>query len=348
MGFLNIVKDQENNDGKFINNQQQQGNSTFTATSMQTAQYNNQMQANNQANYQQPVQQPANPTQNSTIMQQVPVGSINNPSTIKPNLEQLANIEALDENVQKADPLENGKNEIPVNPVATGDVIDYEKYERYIISPFEFIRNLTKMIFKPGSTLIEGANKYRSLKNGILNTLFMTILTIVFCLIGSFIAAMFVKVYNSGTESFHVVFNISNITQYNYIKDVINAILANMLPIIGISLVFYLMSFLNSKGLSLGSYLAIVNYSFIPFIVCYNVLFYLISLFSATIAFALLFACGGFTLVLIIIAISESLKFDNLNIKMYYFCSSLGIIFALLFILVIYIYFDGVIPFSML
>ena len=179
-------------------------------------------------------------------------------------------------------------------------------------------------------------------------TLYILVISVLSTLLGSVLSSIFIKEYNTVLENFTVNIDLKGFLRHDYLTDIKMALLFTVVPIILFAVVYYLMSFLNSKGLSIGSYLVIVNLSFVPYIFIYTIAFSLVALLASTLAYILLIASMAFSVALSLIAISECLKFDNINLKMYYFCASLGIIFALIFVLVLLIYFDGVIPFSML
>ena len=333
----------------------------------------NQMPQNNsmkpvQAPQPQPMQQPVQQPIQQPVQQPVA------PATIKPNFgnpapqqpvkqpvqqpvqqpvkndAQVA-INASKEKVEEAkantgpNPLDNGKNPIPVNPVADGPKDeDLEKLDRYMVSPGECLSVIKNMLFKPGTTIIECANKFRSLKSGLLFTLYFMIISAIICLIGGAISSIFVKTYNNVLETFSISIDFNGITTHNYLDDLFAIIFLNYIPIVLLSIIFYLVSFLNSKGLSLGSYLSIVNIAFIPFLVVYNLFFKLACVMSDTIGIILLVGSILYTIMLTIIGIGDNLKFDSINIKIWYFLISLTVCFALMFILAIYVFFDGISP----
>ena len=155
---------------------------------------------------------------------------------------------------------------------------------------------------------------------------------------------LFVKTYNNVLETFSISIDFNGITTHNYLDDLFAIIFLNYIPIVLLSIIFYLVSFLNSKGLSLGSYLSIVNIAFIPFLVVYNLFFKLACVMSDTIGIILLVGSILYTIMLTIIGIGDNLKFDSINIKIWYFLISLTVCFALMFILAIYVFFDGISP----
>ena len=318
---------------------------------------NPQMQRPNQPMQapQQPVQQPV-----QRPVQQPVQPPVQQPATIKPNLN---NNQAPAQNTQVAinaskekteaikanngpNPLDNNKNPIPVNPVADGPATENtEKLDRYMVSPSECLHVVRGMLFKPGTTLVDSANKFRSIKSGLLFTIYFMVITAVLCIVGGALSSIFVKTYSNVLESFSISIDINGFKTHNYLEDLFNMVILNYVPIIIMSLAFYLASFLNSRGLSLGSYFTIINIAFLPFLVMYNLLFRLACVLSDTIGFILLFASFIYTLVLLIVGIGDSLKFDSINTKIFYFVISISVSIGIIFIITIYVFFDGISPF---
>jgi len=363
----NMMPDQGNIiNTSFMSNQPMNNNMQrpMNQPMMQQPMNNNmQMQNNMPKNNMQPVQGNMQPVPPVNVPIQQPtikpnLNGIQNPVQNNPapvNNQQNNNQVAINTTKDKAeavkanngpDPLDNGKNPIPVNPVAEGPKdVDLEKLDRYMVSPKECLGVIKNMLFKPGTTIIDCANKYRSLKSGLLFTLYFMIITAVLCLIGGAISSIFVKTYSNVLETFSISIDFNGIKNHNYLEDLFVMLFINYLPIIIMSLTYYLASFINSKGLSLGSYLSIVNIAFIPFLVIYNLVFRLVGLLSDSIAIIVLFGSVVYTIILSIIGIGDNLRFDNINIKIWYFLICLTVSFAIIFILAIFVFFDGVSPF---
>ncbi len=377
--FNNMRPDQGNliNESFFNNNQQmQRPNQPMNNMQQRPPQMNNQMNNNRPQpmnnnrpqpmnNMQQPMQRPNQSMPVNQQPQRPPQQPIQAPihqqATIKPNLNnnqpnnnQNAQV-AINTTKEKSEaikannapnPLDNNKNPIPVNPVADGPAKENtEKLDRYMISPSECLHVIRSMLFKPGTTLVDSANKYRSIKSGLLFTVYFMIITAVLCIIGGALSSIFVKTYSNVLESFSISIDFNGFKTHNYLEDLFNMVILNYVPIIIMTLAFYLSSFLNSKGLSLGSYFTIINISFLPFLIVYNLFFRVACVLSDTLGFILLFASVVYTLVLSIVGVGDSLKFDSLNVKIFYFVISISVSIGILFILAIYIFFDGISPF---
>ena len=238
------------------------------------------------------------------------------------------------EYIQSLDPLNNANNPIPVNPVApVEEVIEKEK-----LGFGGIIKMVLGMVFKPGDVLDEKPDKYGTIDNGLKLTLILT-------LIFRVIAGMFIK-SDVGNVFGSVGFDFDNVFMLEYSYYLVTAVIISGVCILVVSLIYYLSSFFNNKGVSFGEYLIITSLSFIPFLFGYSVLLPVGSIFSSFIGYILLGVTVIYTLVSFISGINQALTFSSVNRKIIYNTFNLSVIFIAIAIIVYFIYFSGLINIS--
>lgn len=246
------------------------------------------------------------------------------------------------EYIQSLDPLNNANNPIPVNPVApVEEVIEKEK-----LGFGGIIKMVLGMVFHPGDVLDEKPDKYGTINNGLKLTLILTVLTLVLTLVFRVIAGMFIKDTNTVTGFGSIGFDFDNIFMLEYSYYLITAVIISGVCILVVSLIYYLSSFFNNKGVSFGEYLIITSLSFIPFLFGYSVLLPVGSIFSSFIGYILLGVTVIYTLVSFISGINQALTFSSVNRKIIYNTFNLSVIFIAIAIIVYFIYFSGLINIS--
>ena len=128
----------------------------------------------------------------------------------------------------------------------------------------------------------------------------------------------------------------------DYAYYLITAVVISGVSILIISLIYYISSFFNNKGVSLGEYLIITNVSFIPLLLGFSVLLPVGCLFHNYLGYALLGISLIYTLVCFISGINQALSFSSVNRKIIYNAFNLSVIFIAIAVVVYYIYFSGV------
>ena len=241
--------------------------------------------------------------------------------------------------INSLDPLNNASNPVPVNPVAPQE----EKVKKENLGIGGIIKMVFGMVFHPGDVLDKKPDKYGTIGNGIKLTLILTILTVVLSLLGRVISGMFVKDYNSITGAYKTSFDINNIFLLEYGYYLITALVISGVCILIVSLIYYISSFFNNKGVSFGEYLIITNLSFIPFLFGFSILLPIGCIVNSYLGYALLGITIIYTLVCFISGINQALSFSSVNRKILYNAFNLSVIFIAIAAVVYYVYFSGAI-----
>lgn len=253
----------------------------------------------------------------------------------KKDLEAQKRVE--EEYIKSLDPLNNATNPMPVNPTAPIE----EKVEKEKLNFFDIIKFTFGMINHPGDMLEEKPDIYGSTMNGIKFAFFSTIWTIILSLICRVVLGLFIKTFNQYTGDYTTRIGFDNIMTLDYSTFIVNAIVVSGVSILIVSLIYYLSSFFNNKGVSFGEYLLITNLSFISFLLGYSVLLPLGSIIHYYLGYALLGISVIYTLVCFISGINNELKFKSINRKIIYNAFNLSVIFLAIAFIVYLVYFSG-------
>lgn len=259
------------------------------------------------------------------------------------NQQKQNDIEAqkkVEENyIKSLDPLDNANNPIPVNPVAPVE----KKVEKEKLKFGHLLKMVFGMVFHPGDVLSENSEKYGTFGNGLKLSFILTILTVLFSVGFRVVAGMFAKDYNSITGAITTSFDINNIFMLDYVYYIITAVVISGISILIISLIYYISSFFNNKGVRFGEYLIITNLSFIPLLAGFSVLLPLGCIVNSYLGYALFGVSIIYTLVCFISGINQALSFSSVNKKILYNSFNLSLIFIAIAAVVYYIYFSGAI-----
>ena len=253
----------------------------------------------------------------------------------KKDLEAQKKVE--EDYIKSLDPLNNATNPMPVNPKAPVE----EKTTKEKLKFFDIISFTLGMIYHPGDMLDEKPDMYGNTSNGIKFAIFSTIWTIVLSLVGRVLLGLFIKTYNSVTGSYTTRIGFDNILTLDYSTFIVNAVVVSGVSILIVSLIYYLSSFFNNKGVSFGEYLLITNLSFISFLVGYSILLPLGCIVHYYLGYALLGVSVIYTLVCFISGINNELKFRSNNRKIIYNAFNLSVIFLVIAFVVYMVYFSG-------
>lgn len=237
------------------------------------------------------------------------------------------------------DPLNNAYNEIPVNPVAplqeelVDEEIDFKDVKANLFSLFSMIVGMT---LRPGTTIINNAKKYKSSYKALLITTWISVVSLIACLIVRLLVGSFVRVSNAVTGASHLQFNPALLFQPdNYIEYMAIALVVSLGAILVTSLVYYASSFLNSKGVPLGSYITISNLSLLPFILGVVVLYPVGSLFSRYIGVAAVIFAFLYSLITFFIGMNRILEFRNVDRQILYNVLNLSAIIMIMIIIML-------------
>lgn len=262
----------------------------------------------------------------------------------KNNVEEMEVLDTLTDEKEKEskssplDPLNNANNPVPVNPVAEPEeLFEEEELPKDVkANIFSVIGMMFGMILTPGTTIVTNSKKYRSTFKSFMVTVWITAVSLVLCIGVRILIGSFTKSYNAVTGASHVYFNFANIFSFdNYIQYLIIAFLISFVGIFVVALTYYASSFLNSKGVPLGSYLMVSNLAMLPLIIGVVAVGPAIGIISRYLSLLAVIFCFLYTLIAFLIGINEILKFKNINRKILYNVLNLSCI--ILVAIVIYV-----------
>lgn len=228
--------------------------------------------------------------------------------------EQVPSTEALD-------PLNNANNPIPVNPVAPQkeEFLEEDLPKDVKANIFSVIGMMLGMILTPGTTIVNNSKKYRSTFKAMMITFWITVVSLALCIGTRILLGAFTKSYSAVTGATHISLNFANIfTAENYLQYLVIAFLISFVGIMIVSLVYYASSFLNSKGVPLGSYVMVSNLAMLPLIIGTVAIAPAISIISSYLSILVFIFCFLYTLIAFLIGINEVLTFKNINRKILY------------------------------
>lgn len=257
-------------------------------------------------------------------------------------VESLDEIESLDEKEEKIelDPLNNANNPVPVNPVAPKEeVVEDELPEDVKANLFSAISMMIGMIFTPGTTIIKNSKKYRSLGKALTVTLWISVVSILLCMVARIVVGMFSVSYNSVTGASSVNLTFINVFDLdNYTPYLLVAFLMSFGAISISALVYYASSFLNSKGVHMGTYFMVSNLAMVPVIIGVLVLYPILNVFSQYAALLVFVFTFLYTLISFFIGMNEVLTFGNINRRILYNVINLSLIFVIIVFLFLLCY----------
>lgn len=327
-------------------------NSSMNRNNMNGGQFN-QEYINNQNYPQQAMNQPSSNMNQPNMVQSNqnmirPSMNQNTQRTLQPSINGGTGIdnEVLDISFEEQneipaevlDPLNNANNPIPVNPVAPKkeEYVEEELPKDVKANIFSVIGMMLGMILTPGTTIVSNSKKYRSTFKAMMITFWITAVSLALCIGTRILLGAFTKSYSAVTGATHISLNFANIfTAENYLQYLVIAFLISFVGIMIVALVYYASSFLNSKGVPLGSYIMVSNLAMLPLIVGTVAAAPAISIISSYLSILVFIFSFLYTLIAFLIGINEILTFKNINRKILYNVLNLSCI--MLMSIVIYI-----------
>lgn len=242
------------------------------------------------------------------------------------------------------DPLNNGSNPIPVNPVATKEepkveAVEeiqeeqplFEEEEEIKTNLFTVISMMFNVVINPGTTISTNARRYKKIFDSLMVTFWITMLSIILSLAGRIIAGCFSTSYNAISGASRIGLNFSNLVDANnYVPYLLITFLIGIVAALVIGLVYYISSFISSKGIHIGTYLAISTLSIVPVIVGFTIIHPIVSIITSTLASMLLIFCIIYSLMILITGMNEILKFKNKNSRIIYNAINITIIISII------------------
>lgn len=241
------------------------------------------------------------------------------------------------------DPLNNANNPIPVNPVATDEVPKvveevveediplFDEEEEIKTNLFTVINMMSGVIVKPGTTISINARRYKKMFDAISITFWVTVLSFALCLVGRIVVGCFSRTENAISGASKIVLDFSRLVDVNnYIPYLLITLFIGLGTILVVALVYYLSSFIFSKGIHIGTYFAISTLSVVPVVIGFTVLYPVITILSSGIAMMVLIFTIIYALIILFTGINEVLKFKNNDQRIIYNAVNMAIIFSIM------------------
>ena len=192
----------------------------------------------------------------------------------------------------------------------------------------------------PGSSIIRNTEKYVEGKKSIKVGINIIIYLVIFSCVGRVISSCFVEKYVAVKKDYAYVLDFGNVSNINYFKIILCAVVFTIGLIIVLATVNYISSFIRNKSLSFGAYLLINALASIPFILGFNVILPVVSVLSKNIAILLFIISFMYSLIIYLNTIDYFMEFSTYNRKVFYILINYSIVlFVILFI--VYFFFEG-------
>lgn len=232
-------------------------------------------------------------------------------------------------------PLDNGVNPVPVNPVAEGPAPDelalFDEEEEIKTNLFTVINLMISIIIKPGSTIVENGRKYKRMFDSMSLVFWVSMLSFVMCLAGRIIAGCFSRTHDAISGASKISLNFSSLVDTNnYVPHLMVTFLIGIVAIVIVALVYYFASFVHSKGIHIGVYFAVSALSLVPVIVGFTILHPIISILSSGIALLALIFTVIYALIILFTGINSIVKFKTEDGRLIYNAINIAIIFSIM------------------
>lgn len=191
------------------------------------------------------------------------------------------------------------------------------------------------MIVSPGTTIVANSRKYRSTGKALSITFWITIVSLIICIASRALVGSFKKSYNAITGFGAISFDPSNIFKLsNYSEYLIIALIVSVVAICITALVYYASSFINSKGVHLGTYFMVSNLAMIPVIVGTLVVLPALSIISDFLGILGLIFSFVYTLFAFMVGMNDVLTFKNDNVKILYNAMNVSFVILVIYLLI--------------
>lgn len=241
------------------------------------------------------------------------------------------------------DPLNNANNPIPVNPVATNEEVKvveevveeeiplFDEEEEVKTNLFTVVNMMVGVVIKPGTTISTNARRYKKMFDAISITFWVSVLSFVMCLAGRLVVGCFSKTENAISGASKIVLDFSRLVDTNnYIPYLLITFFIGLGTILVVALIYYLSSFIFSKGIHIGTYFAISTLSVVPVIIGFTILYPIITILSSGIAMMALIFSIIYALIILFTGINEVLKFKNNDQRIIYNAINMAVIFSIM------------------
>lgn len=240
------------------------------------------------------------------------------------------------------DPLNNANNPIPVNPVATPEVPKveeeveeeiplFDEEEEIKTNLFTVVNMMIGVVIKPGTTISTNARRYKKIFDALSITFWVTILSFVLCLAGRLVVGCFSRTENAISGASKIVLDFSRLVDTNnYIPYLLITLFIGIVTILIVAIIYYLSSFIFSKGIHIGTYFAISTLAVVPVIIGFTILYPVISILSSGVAVMALIFSIIYALIILFTGINEVLKFKNNDQRIVYNAINMAVVFSVM------------------
>ena len=240
------------------------------------------------------------------------------------------------------DPLNNANNPIPVNPVATPEVPKveeeveeeiplFDEEEEIKTNLFTVVNMMIGVVIKPGTTISTNARRYKKIFDALSITFWVTILSFVLCLAGRLVVGCFSRTENAISGASKIVLDFSRLVDTNnYIPYLLITLFIGIVTILIVAIIYYLSSFIFSKGIHIGTYFAISTLAVVPVIIGFTILYPVISILSSGVAAMALIFSIIYALIILFTGINEVLKFKNNDQRIIYNAINMAVVFSIM------------------
>ena len=300
----------------------------------------NQVSNDNYVNNQEYSEVESVPFDNSALFA-LPPGAVVKEPIPEPVVEEVQEIVPEEPEIV-LDPLNNANNPIPVNPVATPEVPKvveeeveeiplFDEEEEIKTNLFTVVNMMVGVIIKPGTTISTNARRYKKIFDALSITFWVSILSFVLCLAGRLVVGCFSRTENAISGASKIVLDFSRLVDTNnYIPYLLITLFIGLGTILVVALVYYLSSFIFSKGIHIGTYFAISTLSVVPVIVGFTMLYPIITIISSSVAMMALIFSIIYALIILFTGINEVLKFKNNDHRIIYNAVNMAVIFSIM------------------
>lgn len=280
------------------------------------------------------------------IEEQVNMEAINNMANISMESQEVKEEpkeeiveEPLEELEVKLDPLNNANNPIPVNPVAVDVVVDDSDAEKAKTGFFVNVGMCMGLLFKPAKTIVENTKKYRVTKKAFSVYLWMVVLSLLLCIASRLVLGCFVKTVSLATGRYVINFDMGRMFMLdNYTWWLVATIVVSGIFVLLVALVYYACSFMNSKGISFGTYLMLATLGGVPITVGLLVLLPIGALFSSYFGLILFFIGFLYGYLIFLVGVLNTLNFKDVDSLLKYNLVNmliLGIVLGIILVVVV-------------
>lgn len=249
------------------------------------------------------------------------------------NIEQNINEEQSNINNQNINPTPVNQVNVAVN---SKDIVQSSSVK------FNYFTYLFAIFIKPFTCFKEEENKLNKPKIAILLSVLIASVMTLINLFTSMISAIFVKKMDVKTFKFKTVVQFSNLKNLDYVDLIFKKFLMFVGIIALIALVYFLVALIFKKKANYVKNLAITCSSLIPYLLIGMVAAPILGKIWSPLNFILLILSIIYSLLIFMNLMNEELKFDNIDIKIYFHLICLGILAIILYYLFMSIFLKGI------